>query len=281
MNQDIAALAKKVVQLSLLSPAELEERRWEALLILGAIYGSATPEGTAVAKKSLDARWGAEIAKAGLLSALVDPRWHLRTDDGKPPVVQLALISALENPTRTLSTRLLALTQVPPDEREPMTDLVRALTADAFAGATGAAKSTYIDAMREVGAIGPPSKPWLAVLPRGNKGPPIQILLDDQGIGANDGSVYDKDASDDPLWETAIRTWDVDFLRDNPLAQAFLATADVADAVIEVASDTVNSAGDGLRIIATLIRWAPWIAAATAVAGLAVTTVVIVRAGRS
>ncbi len=277
MNQDIAALAKKVVQLSLLTPTELEARRWEALLILGAIYGSASPQGIAVAKKSLDERWGAQIAKGGF-KALTDPRWHLRTDDGKPPVVQLALVSALDNPKRTLSTRLLALTQVPPDEREPLTDLVRALTADAFAGATGAAKSAYIDAMRAVGAIGPPSKPWLAVLPRGNAGPPIQILLDDQGVGANDGGVFDKDASDDPLWETAIRTWDVDFLRDNPLAQAFLGTADVAGAVVDAIGDTMKGVVAGAGALATLIRWAPWIAAASAVA---VTTGFIVRVVRS
>ncbi len=276
-NLDIAVLAKKVVQFSLLTPAELEARQWEALLFLGSIYGSASPEGIAAAKKSLDERWGAAIAKGGL-KAIADPRWHLRSDDGKPPVLQLALVSALENPKRTLSTRLLALTQVPPDEREPLTDLVRALTADAFAGATGAAKMAYIDAMRAVGAIGVVSKPWLAVLPRGNAGPPIQILLDDQGVGANDGGVLDKDPTDDPLWETAIRTWDVDFLRDNPLAQAFIGTTDVAGAVVDAVSDTVKGAAAGAHALATLIRWAPWIAAASAVA---VTTGLVIRAVRA
>lgn len=276
-NQDVAILAKKVVQLALLTPAELEARRWEALLVLGSIYGSASPAGIAAAKKSLDERWGAAIAKGGL-KAIADPRWHLRSDDGKPPVIQLALVSALENPNRTLSTRLLALTQVPADEREPLTDLVRALTADAFAGATGAAKSAYIDAMRAVGGVGGPvTKPWLAVLPRGNAGPPIQILLDDQGVGANDGSVYDKDASDDPMWETAVRTWDVNFLRDNPLAQAYLGAGEMADAVAQAAEDTAKAAGQGVHVLATLIRWAPWIAAASAVA---FTTGFIVRVVR-
>lgn len=277
MNRDIAALAKKTAELAALSHADLTARQWEALLFLGAIYGSASPAGVEVAKKSLDARWGPAMSAAGF-KALVDPWWHLRSDDGKPPVVQLALISALENKSRTLSTRLLTLTQLPVDEREPLTDLVRALTADAFAGATGEAKSAYVDAMREVGAFGVVSKPWLAVLPRGHQGPPIQILLDGQGVGANDGSVFDKDATDDPLWEKAVRNWDVDFLRDNPLSQLYLGVENAAEAVVDTTGDVIKGVGQGAHVVATLVRWAPWIAAASAVA---FTTGFVVRMVRS
>lgn len=277
MNRDIAALAKKTAALAALSHADLTARQWEALLFLGAIYGSASPAGVEVAKKSLDARWGPAMSAAGF-KALVDPWWHLRSDDGKPPVVQLALISALENKSRTLSTRLLTLTQLPVDEREALTDLVRALTADAFAGATGEAKSAYVDAMREVGAFGVVSKPWLAVLPRGHQGPPIQILLDGQGVGANDGSVFDKDATDDPLWENAVRNWDVDFLRDNPLSQLYLGVENAAEAVVDTTGDVIKGVGQGAHVVATLVRWAPWIAAASAVA---FTTGFVVRMVRS
>ncbi len=44
-NKDIAVLAKKVYELSVLSPAELDARKWEALLILNAVYSSATQAG--------------------------------------------------------------------------------------------------------------------------------------------------------------------------------------------------------------------------------------------
>ena len=43
-NKDVAVLAKKVYELSVLSVAELDARKWEALLILNAVYSSATPE---------------------------------------------------------------------------------------------------------------------------------------------------------------------------------------------------------------------------------------------
>ncbi len=99
-NKDIAVLAKKVYELSVLPPAELESQKWQALLILNAVYSSATPEGVAAATSDRVARWGAQIAAEGVLSAL-HPKWHLRTDDGKPPVARIALESALTNRTAT------------------------------------------------------------------------------------------------------------------------------------------------------------------------------------
>lgn len=272
-NQDIAVLAKKAVELSKLSATDLDKREWEAMLLVGAIYSAATPAGVDAAKMDIQARWGTQLQKAGF-TALLHPTWHLRTDDGKPPAVQKALISALDNPARTLSGRLAALQAIPANERPPLTDLVRALAGDAFAGATGAAKVKYVDAMR---AVSPKwmSDPWLTVLPRGNEGSAIQILLDDQGVGANDGSVFDKDASDDPFLTTAIQTWNVDALRDNPLAVAFQGLSDVADETLDTGAGILKGVGDVSHAVATMLKWAPYVLGGLAVAG--VTTVVIVK----
>jgi len=273
MNQDIAVLAKRVVVYSELSAAELEARAWEAMLFVGSIYSSATPAGVLEAKADMDARWGAAMAKEGPL-AVFRARWHLRTDDGKPPAVAKALVSALDNPARTLSARLAALSAIPEDERAALTDLVRALSADAFAGATGEAKSRYVDVMRE---LSPSwfSQPWLTILPREHEGPPLQILLDDQGVGANDGSVFDKIEADDPLWVNAVRHWDVDFLRDNPLAIAFQGVSDVADVVVDTGAGVVKGLGDVGRTLATVIKYAPYV-----LGGLAVASVVTMGAVR-
>src|SRR5688572_30899796 len=134
-NKDIAVLAKKVYEFSTLSVAELDARKWEALLILNAVYSSSTPDGVAKANADKEARWGTQIRDGGFLSAL-HPKWHLRTDDGKPPAARFALASALDNPHRDLRTRLAALMLIPAADRAPLTDLVRALAADAYGGAT-------------------------------------------------------------------------------------------------------------------------------------------------
>jgi hypothetical protein len=95
-HKDIAALAKRVDELSALSLEPLEDRKWEALQVVTAVFSSATPDGIAKANAEKEARWGDAIRKEGLLSAL-HPKWYLRVDDGKPPVIQIALQSALEN----------------------------------------------------------------------------------------------------------------------------------------------------------------------------------------
>lgn len=280
MNQDVAALAKKTLEYTQLSPAQVQARRWEIMLFVGTIYASATPAGVARSKKDILERWPKEVAAAGGDFALLDPYWHVRVDDGRPPALQPALESALDNPARTLSARLAALRTVAPEERGPLTDLVRALSADAFAGATGEAKSKYVDAMRAVSKTWM-QDPWLTILPRGSEGPALQILLDDQGVGANDGSVYDKNAADDPLWSKAIREWDVAFLRDNPLAQAFTAVADGSAAVADAGVGLLGGGVKAAEAVATLIRWAPWVLGGIAVAGVAtVATVAVVRAVR-
>ena len=51
-NKDIAVLAKKVYELSVLPVDALDARKWEALLIVNAVLSSATPDGIAKYKAS-------------------------------------------------------------------------------------------------------------------------------------------------------------------------------------------------------------------------------------
>ncbi len=277
-NKDIAVLAKKVYELSVLPPAELESRKWQALLILNAVYSSATPEGVAAASADRVARWGAQIAAEGVLSA-VHPKWHLRTDDGKPPVAKIALESALTNPHRDLRTRLAALQFIPPEERGPLDDLVRALAADAFSGATGDARNEYVDVMRGLSKTWF-SQPWLTVLPRERDLPPISILIENQGA-THDGGIYD-DPSDDVdtlSWANAVRTWDVDFLRDNPLARLYTGVESAASTLAETTGAVVAGANEAARGIGVILKWAPFALAGIGVIGL--TALVLTTANRS
>lgn len=270
-NKDIAVLAKKVYELSTLSADALEARKWEALLILNAVYSSATPDGIAKTNADKEARWGDAIRKEGILSAL-HPKWHLRTDDGKPPAARLALESALDNPHRDLRTRLQALQLIAPADREPLTDLARALVSDAFNGAKGDARDKYIDTMR---GRSPTwfKEPWPIVLPYEDQPPAVLILIDNQGA-THDGGIYD-DPSDDTEWEKhkfawadAIRTWNVDFLRDNPLAQLYIKAESAAGAAAETAGAVASGANEAVKSVATLLKWAPYAAAGIAVIGL-------------
>ncbi|WP_143140858.1 hypothetical protein [Nannocystis exedens] len=270
-------MAKKVYELSTLALDELEDRKWEALLIVNAAISSATADGVARTHADKEARWGAQIQEEGILSRL-HPKWLLRTDDGKPPVIQHALESALDNPHRDLRTRLQALQFIAPAEREPLTDLARALATDAYAGARGDARDLFITRMRGL------SKewfkdPWLTVLPHDGKPPPVSILIENQGP-THDGGLHD-DPSDDTTWETvkfgwadAIRTWDVDFLRDNPLSQLYLSVETAASTAGQVAA----GANDAAKGIASLLGWTPYVLAAIAVLGL--TTAALVGARR-
>jgi hypothetical protein len=271
-NKDIAVLAKKVYELSTLALDELEDRKWEALLIVNAAISAATADGVAQTHADKEARWGAQIQAEGLLSRL-HPKWLLRTDDGKPPAIKHALESALDNPHRDLRTRLQALQFIAPADREPLTDLARALATDAYAGARGDARDLYITTMRGLSREWF-KDPWLTVLPHEGNPPPVSILIENQG-STHDGGLHD-DPSDDTTWETikfgwsdAIRTWDVDFLRDNPLSQLYLS-------VEETAGQVASGANEAARGVATLLKWAPYMAAGIAVIGL--TTAVLVAA---
>ncbi len=277
-NKDIAVLAKKVYELSVLPVAELDARKWEALLILNAVYSSATKDGIAKANADKEARWGDKIREEGILYML-HPKWHLRTDDGKSPAARFALQSALTNPSRDLRTRLAVLMLIPEADRGPLTDLVRALNADAWDGALTDARLEYGDVMRSIDKYWT-KNPWLTVLPHEGR-PPISILLDNQGV-INDGSMWDKDPTDDPLlasaWDNAIRTWDIDFLRDNPLAVLFTKVENAASNIVNTAGDVADGAQQAAKSLAKILAWAPYVVAGIGTLGLA--TLVLTAASR-
>jgi hypothetical protein len=258
MNKDVAVLGKKIYELSALSLDELEKVKWEALVLLTAVYGAATPSGIAGSNKERETRWSAKIKSEGLLSQL-DPKWHLRTDDGKPPAVLPALVSAIDNPNRDMNSRLGVLLTVPESDREPLTDLVRSLSADAWARATGDARNKYVDVLRKIDPYWS-KKPWLTVLPskENNDFPPISILIDNPG-DTHDGGIHDNPEDDTLLeqWSNGIRTWDVDFLRDNPLAQLYTGASGITDDVLSGAGDVLSGAKDAAKSLAQIIAWAP------------------------
>jgi len=274
-NKDVAVLAKKIYELSTLTPEALEARKWEALVLLTAAYSSATPDGIARANANKEARWGAKIREEGLLSAF-HPKWHLRTDDGKPPAAQIALASALENPKRDLRARLAALQFVAPDERAPLDDVVRAFVADAFAGAKGDARNEYVDVMRTRSAQWW-KEPWLTVLPYDGNLPPVTILVENQG-STHDGGIYDDPADDTEYekWRNGITSWNVDFLRDNPLAQLYRTVETVATTAVETAGAVASGANEAAKGVARILKWAPYVAAGVGVIGL--TAVVLAAA---
>lgn len=278
-NKDIAVLAKKVYELSVLPVAEIDARKWEALLILNAVYSSATKDGIAKANAVKEARWGDKIREEGILYML-HPKWHLRTDDGKPPAARFALQSALTNPHRDLRSRLAALMLIPETDRGPLTDLVRALNADAWDGALTDARLKYSDVLRGIDKYWT-KNPWLTVLPHEGS-PPIMILIDNQGV-INDGSIFDKDPTDDPLlaaaWDNAIRTWDIDFLRDNPLAVLFTKVESGAGKIVDTAGDVADGAQQAAKSLAKILAWAPYVVAGIGTLGLA--TLVLTAASRS
>jgi hypothetical protein len=277
-NKDIAVLAKKVYELSALPLAELDARKWEALLILNAVYSSATKDGIAKANADKEARWGNKIREEGVLYML-HPKWHLRTDDGKPPSARFALQSALSNPSRDLRSRLAVLLMIPEADRAPLTDLVRALNADAWDGALTDARLEYGDKMRSIDKYWT-KNPWLTVLPYEGSSP-ISILIENQGV-INDGSMYDKDPTDDPVlaaaWDNAIRTWDIDFLRDNPLAVLFTKVESGASQVVDTAGDLADGANQAAKSLAKIMAWAPYVVAGIGTLGLA--TLVLTVASR-
>ena len=258
-NKDIAVLAKKVYELSVLPVDVLDARKWEALLILNAVYSSATPAGIDKANADKVARWGAAIEQEGILSRM-HPKWHLRTDDGKPPAARHALESALTNPARDLRARLATLQFIAPVDRPPLEELARALISDAFNGAKGEARDQYLDIARSRG----PNwfrEPWPLVLPLNGGPPPVMLLIDNQGK-TNDGGIYDDDPSDDRLsWANAVRTWNVDFLRDNPLAQLYTTTEAAAGQVLETAGQVAEGANQAAKGVATILKWAPYVLA--------------------
>jgi len=273
-NRDVAVLAKKVYELSILPIDVLEARKWEALILLMAAYGSATPEGIAKANADKEARWGGKIHDEGLLAGL-HPKWHLRTDDGKPPAAHAALVSALTNPNRDLRTRLSALQFTAENERAALEDLVRVFVVDALKGAKGDARNEFVDVMRGRSKTWW-KEPWLAVLPHDGAYPPVSILIENQGA-THDGGFYDDPADDTMLetWRNSIKTWNVDFLRDNPLAMLYSKVDTIATTAVETVGAVASGANEAVKGLATVLKWAPYVAAGI---GVIVLTSVLVAA---
>lgn len=271
-NQEIPVLAKRVYELSVLKPAELEERRWEALAILNAVYSSATPEGVAAAQNDKVKRWGKEIEAAGLLSRF-DPKWHLKTDDGKPPVAQIALASALGNKSRDIRTRLQALQFIPEKDRPALVDMVKALEDEAWRGAKGEARDQFLDTMKKISKTWF-ENPWLTVLPYDGNPPPVSIMIENQGE-THDGGWYD-DPSDDTEWEKlkfgwreAIRTWNPTFLRDNPVSQFYLGVTNAAQQSFEAAANVAEGGKKAAEATGKILGWIPYVVTAIGAVGLA------------
>ena len=263
-NRDVAVLAKKIHELSTLSPEALEARKWEAVVLVIAAFSSATPEGIAKANADKEVRWGDKIRAEGMLSAL-HPKWLLRTDDGKPPAAHAALVSALTNPNRDLRARLSALQFTAENERAPLEDLVRAFVVDALKGAKGDARNEFVDVMR-VRSKTWWKEPWLAVLPHDGAYPPVSILIENQGA-THDGGFYDDPADDTVLetWRNSIKTWNVDFLRDNPLAALYSKVDTIATTAVETAGAVATGANEAVKGLATVVKWAPYVAAGVGV----------------
>lgn len=284
-NSDILVLANKVFEMSHLSPSQLDERKWEGFLLVHAIYSSATADGIAKSNADKEARWGSAIQSEGFISALY-PKWFLRTDDGKPPVIKAALESAIENPNRNLSARLQTLQLVPEKDREPLTDLVRALVRDAFDGATTDAKTKFSQAMGEISKSWT-SDPWLCILPGPKNSPPVLILIDNQGQPANTGDMYDDNADDDSLWTVAVREWDERKFRDNAAAKFFTNTTwaiamapEVVGEVVSGAGKAIGKAGDTVDALNSAIKHLPLIVGGFALTALTVGLGILAFEGR-
>jgi hypothetical protein len=220
-NKDIAVLAKKVYELSVLPAEALDARKWEALLILNAVYSSATPEGIDKANADKAARWGAQIEQEGLLSRM-HPKWHLRTDDGKPPAARHALESALSNPTRDLRARLATLQFIAPADRPPLDDLARALISDAFNGARARPASSTSTSRAPAARTGFASPGRSCSRKTAGCRPSCcSSTTRARPTTAASTTTPPPTTGMGPLsWANAVRTWNVDFLRDNPLASS-------------------------------------------------------------
>ena len=125
--------------------------------------------------------------------------------------------------------------------------------------------------------------PWLTALPHDGQPPPLSILIDNQGA-THDGGIYD-DPADDTEWEKlkfgwadAIRTWDITFLRDNPLAQLYTNVETAASKAAETAGDVAGGVNEAAKGIAKILKWAPYVVAG--IGAIGATAVVLAAARR-
>jgi hypothetical protein len=76
--------------------------------------------------------------------------------------------------------------------------------------------------------------------------------------------MWDKDPTDDPLlarWDNAIRTWDIDFLRDNPLAKLYTSFETATTKIVDTAGEVADNSLDAAKALAKVIAWAPYVLA--------------------
>ena len=100
------------------------------------------------------------------------------------------------------------------------------------------------------------------------------MLIENQGA-THDGGFYDDPADDTVLetWRNSIKSWNVDFLRDNPLAVLYSKVDSVATTAVETAGAVATGANEAVKGLATVLKWAPYVAAG--VSAIALTGVVL------
>lgn len=278
-NSEVAALAKLASQYAALSPEAFAAKQWEALFLLNAALNGATEAGRAATSAELSKRWETEWKKEGIQGlGSLNPKWSFRTTDGEPPVIRIALDSALRNASRSLTSRVQLLQSIPPERRQEFTELVRVLYGD-VAEFAGAANFDFIKKMKEISRATRQDDnwssldPWLMVLPHKGEPAPIEILLRHQV-----GKRADEEPTPEELalqarqgsWAHAIKTWDVTFLRDNPFSQLYRG-------VTETAKDVADGANDAAKNLAKVLAWAPYVAAGIGVLGLSTFAVAVAR----
>lgn len=257
-NQDIKALTKRAMELSLLSEAQQAGRDAEARSVVAAIIRAAPDSAIQAASKELEARWGPQIiASLGnwtdwldFLKNLTHPWWYLKTSDGKPPIIAGLAAAAFTNQQRKPADVLASFAVVKPEEREAVTEQVRAFLGDVLRATTTPVRDEFIALMRSRPELKWPHDPWACVLPLDGGPPPIQKVVDNPGED-HDGGWYD-DPSNDTKWEKlkfgwadAIRQWDGEILRTNPAAQFYQFAEKTAE-------NTTKAAG-------TLATWATYL----------------------
>lgn len=273
-NQDIKALAKRAMELSQLPDTQHAGRDAEARSVVAAIIRAAPQAAIEAASKEMETRWGPQI-KASIqswggwidfLTKLTDPWWYLKLSDGKPPVIAALAAAAYTNPNRKPADVLASFASVKPEEREPVTEQVRAFVGDVLRATTTPVRDQFIALMRSRPELKWPHDPWACVLPLDGGAPPIQNVVDNPGED-HDGGWYDDPSNDTYFeqlkfgWRDAILRWDGEILRTNPAAQFYTFVADTAE--------NTKQAGGILLTVASYLPYVPVVL--VGVAGVAVT----------
>jgi hypothetical protein len=177
-NKDIAVLAKKVYELSVLpvrSSTPASGRRCSSSTRSTA---RRPPRASTRPTPTRSARWGAAIRRRAFSPACTPSGTCAPTTASRrPPATPSSRPS--QTRARDLRARLATLQFIAPADRPPLEDLARALISDAFNGAKGEAREQYLDAARSRGPTGFAS-PGRSCSREGGP-PPVMILIDNQG----------------------------------------------------------------------------------------------------